>query len=1610
MAPTVLQQKEAGEEDVVVVVVGAGIAGLAVALGLHRKGVKCRVLESSPELRASGFAIATWRNALQALDALGVGDKIRKCHLHLQELQVFSSSTGEMSHTTSLNVQGKRGPNEMLCVRRDWLLRALEEGLPSGTIRYSSKIVLIGCDGVNSVVAKWLGLPKPSYSGRLATRGLACYPGGHGLDPKFKMFFGHGFRLGVIPCNDFDVYWFFTWSPSEHDDDALAQKKQFVLTKLRSAEIPAEVMEVVERSDAKHVLTAPLRFRPPLSLLLASISKGNVCVAGDALHPMTPDLGQGGCAALEDGVVLARCLGDAILGGGGGGAESERIEAGLREYARIRRWRSAELIGTAYVVGFMQESSNAVISFLRDNWLAGALGAGEDAVVIVGAGIAGLAVALGLHRKGVKCTVLESSPELRASGFAIATWRNALQALDALGVGDKIRKCHLHLQELHVFSSFTGEMAHATSLNEQGKRGPNEMLCVRRDWLLRALEEELPEGTIRYSSKIVEIEEDGDAKILHLADGAILRAKVVIGCDGVNSVVAKWLGLAKPSYSGRLATRGLACYPGGHGFDPKFKMFFGHGFRLGVIPCNDTDVYWFFTWSPSEHVSVIDTLSRMNKKFVLTKLNSAEIPAEVLEIIERSEAKDVLTAPLRFRPPLSLLLASISKGNVCVAGDALHPMTPDLGQGGCAALEDGVVLARCLGDAILGGGGGGAESERIEAGLREYARIRRWRSAELIGTAYAVGFMQESSNAVISFLRDNWLAGALHRSSMQQKEAGEEAVVVVGAGIAGLAVALGLHRKGVKCSVLESSPELRASGFAFATWTNAWQALDNLGVGDKIRKLHLHLQELHVFSSSTGEITRRADLTVQGKRGPNELRCVRRDWLLRALEEELPKGTIRYSSKIVAIEEDGNAKIIHLADGAILRAKVLIGCDGVNSVVAKWLGLTKPSSSGRLATRGLAHYPDGHGLDPRFKMFVGHGFRAGVIPCNETDAYWFFTWSPSEHESNGVEESAEKMKQFVLTKLRSSKIPTEVLEVVERSNINDVVASPLRFRPPLSLLLASISKGNACVAGDALHPMTPDLGQGGCAALEDGVVLARCLGDALLGGGGAAESERIEASLREYARIRRWRSVELVGTAYVVGIVQQSNNAVISFLRDKWLAGVLAGRLLKMADYDSKSVCIRTKPFASMQQEQADGREIVIAGAGLAGLAVALGLHRKGLRSVVLESSPTLRTSGLAFITWTNAFRALDALGVGDKMRSQHQQIQRLNVMSSATGEIVQEIDLRAQGKRGTHEARCVSRTALLLALEEELPRGTIRYSSKIVSIEEDGNAKILHLSDGSTLRAKVLIGCDGINSVVARWLGLAKPSDSGRTATRGRAKYPDGHGFEPRFLQLVGQGFRAGMVPCNDTDVYWFFTWSPSPDDKDVDKSSAAMKQFVLTKLRSTNVPPQVLEAVERSEMNDVLAAPLRFRSPLSLPFASISKGNVCVAGDALHPTTPDLAQGACTALEDAVVLARCLGEALLLRTGDCAAEESHRVVEAALRRYADARRWRSAQLTGASYAVGFVQQSDHPAVGFLRDKLLSGVLAKTLLMMPDYDCGTLSIIQEFVKAAMFQFVSPLA
>ena len=105
----------------------------------------------------------------------------------------------------------------------------------------------------------------------------------------------------------------------------------------------------------------------------------NVCVAGDALHPMTPDIAQGGCSALEDGVTLARCLGESFkkilqkeaMEGRKEDVEEEMetIYQGLEKYAKQRRWRSFSLVSTALLAGFLLESDNKLMHYLRQKFL-----------------------------------------------------------------------------------------------------------------------------------------------------------------------------------------------------------------------------------------------------------------------------------------------------------------------------------------------------------------------------------------------------------------------------------------------------------------------------------------------------------------------------------------------------------------------------------------------------------------------------------------------------------------------------------------------------------------------------------------------------------------------------------------------------------------------------------------------------------------------------------------------------------------------------------------------------------------------------------------------------------------------------------------------------------------------------------------------------------------------------------------------------------------------------------------------------------------------------------------------------------------------------------------
>lgn len=123
------------------------------------------------------------------------------------------------------------------------------------------------------------------------------------------------------------------------------------VTENLAKDFPPEVQMAVRHLDPATVSWAPLLFRAPWNILLGRIHRGCVAVSGDAMHPMTPEIGQGGCAALEDAVVLARSLARA--------RSSAQLAAGVEGYTKERRWRSAGVVAAAYLSGWVQQGGNA---------------------------------------------------------------------------------------------------------------------------------------------------------------------------------------------------------------------------------------------------------------------------------------------------------------------------------------------------------------------------------------------------------------------------------------------------------------------------------------------------------------------------------------------------------------------------------------------------------------------------------------------------------------------------------------------------------------------------------------------------------------------------------------------------------------------------------------------------------------------------------------------------------------------------------------------------------------------------------------------------------------------------------------------------------------------------------------------------------------------------------------------------------------------------------------------------------------------------------------------------------------------------------------------------
>ncbi|KAK9716317.1 hypothetical protein RND81_06G225000 [Saponaria officinalis] len=283
-----------------------------------------------------------------------------------------------------------------------------------------------------------------------------------------------------------------------------------------------------------------------------------------------------------------------------------------------------------------------------------------------------------------------------------------------------------------------------------GRYNSQELRSVEKGALLRTLANKLPQNSIQFSSKLANISRDdttGENKLV-LTDGSLISAKVVIGSDGARSPIARWMGFPEPKYAGHCAFRGLACYLGGRRDFPRVNYIYGRGLRAGFVPVSSTTVYWFICYnsstSPESKVTDPTQLKRRARDLV------QNWPSELLNVIDDTPNDMIIRSPIEDRWLWPMLTPPVSKGKVVLVGDAWHPMTPNLGLGGCCALEDAVILASKLSKAIQSKGS-------IEDALGSYGSERWSRVFSLTALANVAGGLMQWENPVACSLRNGFV-------------------------------------------------------------------------------------------------------------------------------------------------------------------------------------------------------------------------------------------------------------------------------------------------------------------------------------------------------------------------------------------------------------------------------------------------------------------------------------------------------------------------------------------------------------------------------------------------------------------------------------------------------------------------------------------------------------------------------------------------------------------------------------------------------------------------------------------------------------------------------------
>jgi FAD-dependent urate hydroxylase len=339
----------------------------------------------------------------------------------------------------------------------------------------------------------------------------------------------------------------------------------------------------------------------------------------------------------------------------------------------------------------------------------------------------------------------------------------------------------------------------------------------------------------------------------------------------------------------------------------------------------------------------------------------------------------------------------------------------------------------------------------------------------------------------------------------QKPSTGPLRILVVGAGVSGISVARGLLRDGHDVTVFDQRPNATAGGGAVTIWSNGATVLEQLGVDmDGAGQL---LSTVRVMTS-TGRPLASLDLNAMVNRLGAPVRMVPRRVLLERLLAGFPTDRIRHDSRAVGVAGTHNGVRIDFADGSSAEGDLLIGADGLHSVVRTVVGAQPAKPTGWCSWQGLVTLPDI--ADPRVAvMMIGEHGNLGLWPAGDSDLQWWFDlpWSP---------DFVRPRRPIEMIRSHFTGWSDVVDRVLATLTDDDLAPSPFpHFRHPIPRAGA----GALTLLGDAAHTMPPTLAQGTNQALLDTMVLRKALSD--FRNGINCSSGNLSGALRWYEKTRR---------------------------------------------------------------------------------------------------------------------------------------------------------------------------------------------------------------------------------------------------------------------------------------------------------------------------------------------------------------------------------------------------------------------------------------------------------------------------------------------------------